>query len=99
MSSINLGEVIELSGFDEIDKGEFIVIKKIVGNYFRKFSNKMKVEKLKINLKSIHKSEKSEIFSLNFELIGDKKVISSSENRNLFIALDEGLKKILNQLD
>lgn len=99
MSSINLGEVIELSGFDEIDKGEFIVIKKIVGNYFRKFSNKMKVEKLKINLKSIHKSEKSEIFSLNFELIGDKKVISNSENRNLFIALDEGLKKILNQLD
>ena len=55
--TLELGGNIELTGFRELDPGSMIVVKKIIGNYARKFSNKVELLKLKITLKPVHGEE------------------------------------------
>ena len=98
---IKLGGSIELSGFRSIDSSSMIVIKKIIGNYAKRITElTKKLEKLHITLKPIHEREKSEKYEVHAKIIDGGKVYASEiTDRNLFVAIDGVLKKIINELD
>jgi len=91
---VELGGNIELVGFEEIDGGSMIVVKKVVGNYAKKFSEICKqFQNLKVTLKKVHEREKSEKYELQGKLVNDGKVFNSEmTDMNLFFALDKILK-------
>ena len=90
MVTMELGGNISLSGFSERDFTEMIVIKKIVGQYARKFTDHFKeFSHLNITMKTVHTSK--------FELvtkahIASKEFASEVTENNLFVALDSSLK-------
>ena len=94
--TLELGGNIELAGFKDLDGATLIVIKKIVGNYAKKFSESIQnFEKLKVTRKSVHKTEASEINEIHAQLIAaGNPTNASEEDRNLFFALDNVMKKI-----
>ena len=98
--SMQLGGNIELSGFRDIDGASMVVLKKIIGNYGRRFSEIAdKFESLKITMKPIHETEKSEKYEIHAQLIADgKPFVSEVVERNLFVAVDNALKKIVNEI-
>jgi ribosome-associated translation inhibitor RaiA len=98
--TLELGGNIELAGFSNLDGGSMVVVKKIVGNYAKKFSEiTTNFEKLSVTMKPVHKTEKSEIHELHAKLIADGKPVTSEiSDRNLFFALDKVLKKIENEI-
>lgn len=87
-----LGGNIELTGFREIDGGSMIILKKIIGNYARKFSDKLgNMEKLALTVKKVG----SDQFQLNAKLIAGGNVNTSEVvDRNLFVIADSALKKL-----
>ena len=98
--TIELGGHIELTGFSEVDKGKMVVLKKIIGNYARKFSEKStNFEKLSLTVKIVHETEASKMYELQAHLI-DNGQQSNAEltERNIFVAVDSVLKKIDNHL-
>lgn len=99
--SIKLGGNIQLSGFRAIDTSSMIVLKKIIGNYAKRIAElTKKFETLHITLKPIHEREKSEKYEVHAKVIDDGKVyVSEVTDRNLFVAVDTVLKKIVNELD
>ena len=97
---IKLGGNIQLTGFKIIDGSSMIVLKKIVGNYAKRISEiTKKFEMLHITLKPIHEREKSQKYEIHAKVIDDGKVYASeTTERNLFVAIDSTLKKIVNEL-
>jgi hypothetical protein len=93
---IELGGKISLSGFKEVKPAELIVAKKLIGSYARKFSDELKgYESLHLYLKAVHKTPGSEKFEIHGKLLfGGKMKFSEVIDRNLFIALDNVLKKL-----
>ncbi|MBU0979309.1 MAG: hypothetical protein KJ709_00750 [Nanoarchaeota archaeon] len=93
---LQLGGNIELIGFRDIDNATMIVLKKIVGNTVRKFMEKTeKFEKIALSMKTVHAREKSEIYEVHARLLClGKKFVSTTEDRNLFFAVDKSLKKL-----
>lgn len=91
-----LGGHIELSGFKDIEPASMIIVKKIVGNYVKNVSEKNdKFEKLSLNAKSIHKTEKSEKYEIRGNIIINGKSFNSEvTDRNLFVAVDTVLRKL-----
>ena len=98
--SMQLGGNIELSGFRDIDGASMVVLKKIIGNYGRRFSEIAdKLESLKVTMKPIHETEKSEKYEIHAQLMADgKPYVSEVVERNLFVAVDTALKKIENEI-
>ncbi len=100
--TLNLGEVIQLSGFRDLDRATMVVVKKMVGSYARKFSDSVEgFEKLQIDLKMIHENESSHKGTFNIvakALVKGNSVNSEVEDHNLFVGLDSALKKIESQL-
>tara|TARA_Y100000294_G_C8557187_1_gene337636 strand:- start:2091 stop:2399 length:309 start_codon:yes stop_codon:yes gene_type:complete len=98
--NMQLGGNIELSGFKDIDGASMVVLKKMIGNYAKRISEiSEKFESLHINMKPIHEREKSEMYEIHAKLIKDgKPVVSEVVERNLFIAVDSALKKIVNEI-
>jgi len=98
--SMQLGGSIELSGFRDIDSASMVVLKKIIGNYGRKFSEiAEKFEKLHVTMKPVHETEKSEKYEIHAKLINNgKPYVSEVIERNLFIAVDNALKKIESEI-
>ncbi|MFH1649493.1 MAG: hypothetical protein ABIA93_03015 [Candidatus Woesearchaeota archaeon] len=98
MADIELGGNIRLAGFNELDPSEFIVVKKVVGSYARKFSDRLgELQELSITLKSVHKQEHSEKYEIHALLIGGKSgkpLTAEITEHNLFVGLDLVLKKI-----
>ncbi|PIN72325.1 hypothetical protein COV21_02535 [Candidatus Woesearchaeota archaeon CG10_big_fil_rev_8_21_14_0_10_45_5] len=94
--NIQLGGNIELIGFSVIDRAQMVVVKKIVGNYARKFSEMAKdFEKLSLSLKKIHAIENSENYEISAKLMaGGKPLNGSVTDRNLFFGIDKVLKII-----
>ena len=94
---IELGGNITLVGFKELDYAELIVVKKVVGGYARKMSDAMKdFEDLTVTMKDVHKTPKSQKYEVHAKLMaGGKPRTSEVVDRNLFIALDSSLKKVL----
>ncbi|MGM5480233.1 MAG: hypothetical protein ACQESC_02125 [Nanobdellota archaeon] len=97
---IELGGNITLVGFKELDYGEFVVVKKLVGNYARKFSERDNMQGLTVTLKPIHKTED---VPSKFELKSKLEIDGSFYNAdvvdfNLFVGLDKVLKKLSEQV-
>lgn len=94
--TVELGGNIELTGFSDLDGASLIVLKKIVGNYARQFSEKFKkFEKLSLTMKKVHEREKSEKYELHAMIIdGGKNYNAEVTDRNLFFVLDKVLKKV-----
>lgn len=92
---------IELTGFRVIDSASMIGVKKIIGNHAKRISElTKKLETLHITLKPIHKREKSEKYEIYARVLDDGKVYASeATDRNLFVALDNVLNKLVNELD
>ena len=99
--SVNLGGNIQLTGFRDIDSSSMIVLKKIIGNYAKRIAElTKKLETLHITLKPVHQREKSEKYEVHAMIVDDGKVYASEiTERNLFVAIDSVLKKIVNELD
>ena len=85
---VQLGGNIELAGFRELDGGSMVILKKMVGNYARKFSNGSPDFKgLALTL-----NKQGDVFELQGNVtIGEKKVASQLADKNLFFALDKVL--------
>ncbi len=102
METIQLGGVIELSGFNSMDKGTMAVLKKILGNYTRKFIDKTEgFEKVSMHLKKIGPGNNEEIslFELHGKvMIKGKQFNSEITERNIFFAVDSVMKKLHNSV-
>ncbi|MBI2652093.1 hypothetical protein HYX00_01390 [Candidatus Woesearchaeota archaeon] len=96
-----LGGNIELSGFRDIDSSSMAVLKKIIGNHAKRIAElTKKLETLHITLKPVHEREKSEKYEVHAKIIDNGKVYASEiTDRNLFVAVDGVLKKLVNELD
>ncbi len=97
---MELGGNIELIGFNERDNSELIVLKKIIGNYARKFSDYLgeEYEKLVMDMKQVHGKTSSK-FEINVRLLTKSKQYTSdvTEN-NLFVCVADVLKKLEAQI-
>lgn len=93
---VKLGGNIELSGFSGIDGGTMIILKKIIGNHVKKMSNQVKnLEKISMTMKLVHDNQ----FELKAMLLDNGKPINSSATeRNIFVAVDSALKKIMSEI-
>ena len=86
---MELGGNINLEGFDELESGTLIVLKKIVGNYVKKIAEKIKFEKLELSLK-----KEAEKYKMEAKLIIEgKEKKENVEDENLFFAVDKVLGK------
>lgn len=94
--ALQLGGNIELSGFKEIDPAGMIIVKKIVGNYARKFSDQCdNFEKLSLSMKPVHETEASKKFEMHGMVIDKGRTYTSEmTDRNVFVVIDSVLKKI-----
>ena len=92
---LKLGGSIELSGFKAVDRSAMVILKKIIGNYARRIAdNSQNFEALKLRVKKV----RDNIFELNCQMIDNGNVVTSSvEDRNIFVAVDSALKKIIEQ--
>ena len=97
--TIELGGNIVLTGFKERDPAELVVIKKIVGNYARKFSDNVEgYESLNLIMKPIG-GEKAHKFQINAKLMHSGKMTTAEVTEiNLFVCVSDVLKKLENQL-
>ena len=97
----NMGGNIELTGFRDIDSSSMTVLKKIINNHAKRISHiAKKLEVLHITLKAVHEREKSEKYEVHAKIIDDGKVYASEiTERNLFIAVDSALNKIIKEMD
>jgi ribosome-associated translation inhibitor RaiA len=95
---IELGGNIFLEGFSELNGGEMIIIKKLVGNYVKEVTEKRgNFEKLNLNLNKSQLGEKN-IFHLQAELHAGDRINAEARDGNIFFALDKALKDINNSL-
>lgn len=91
---MDLGEQIELVDFSS-DSSELIVLKKIIGNYVKRLSERNEFERLVLTHKSVH-TNKHEIHG---RLIANgQECFCDVSDNNIFFAVDECLKKLQNQL-
>lgn len=97
---MQLGGNIELSGFRDLDGSSMVILKKMVGNYAKRMSELTeKFENLKLTMKPVHETEKSELYEIHAQLMDNgKPVVSEVTERNLFVAIDSALKKIVSEI-
>ena len=89
---IELGGNITLINFDHIDRNLLIVIKKIVGNYTKKFSESFD------DFKSIEVTlEDNEENKIKVKVDATQVKETEAHDKNLFFALDKALGAILKQ--
>jgi len=89
MKMIELGGSIFLENFETIEQGQLIVVRKVVGNYTKKISEKHKDFK-KITVTIIPETK----FKVKVTLETAETKEAEAENQNLFFALDQALAKI-----
>lgn len=101
MDNIKLGGNIELTGFNDLDKSSMVVLKKIVGNYARRMSDiASQFDSLSLVMKPVHETEASKKFEIHAKLMDKGKPITSEvTDRNLFVAIDSSLKKVINSIE
>lgn len=88
--TVTLGGSIELTGFSGLDGASMIVVKKLVGSYARKFSDKMQnFEKLSMTL------SKSGTYTITATLkAAGQEFVGEASAENLFFALDKAFKEL-----
>lgn len=87
---MELGGGINLENFEVVEPGKLIVVKKVVGNYTKTISEKIKGFK-KITVKL----DKKDDFEISVKVEAEKTIETASKNKNLFFALDEALSQVL----
>ena len=87
---IELGGNIKLDGFDGIQPAQLIVIKKVVGNFAKQYSEKVDVKELLVSIEDDKKNK------VTIKLNED--VSESDEGDNLFFVLNGLLVKIRDKL-
>lgn len=95
--TLELGGNIQLSGFKDLIPGSMTIIKKIVGTYAKRYGDLVEnFEKLSLHCKPIHKTtEEAKNFHIDAKVVYSGKVTTSkAEERNIFTAIDDSLKKI-----
>jgi ribosome-associated translation inhibitor RaiA len=94
--AVTLGGNIELIGFRDLDPANLIVLKKIVGNSVRHFSERLpRFERFTLAMKRVHEREHSEIYEIHARLRHEGKLtVASMEDRNLFFAVDKCIKRL-----
>ncbi|MGM5485086.1 MAG: hypothetical protein ACQEP1_04405 [Nanobdellota archaeon] len=96
---IQLGGNIQLSGFSDMEGGDMIIVKKIVGNHVKRISELVNdFQDIKINRKSVHETEGSEKHEIKITLNADKQFNAEVTERNLYIGIDKALKKVINSI-
>ncbi|MBU0667404.1 MAG: hypothetical protein ABIC91_04500 [Nanoarchaeota archaeon] len=98
---IELGGNITLVGFKDLDHAELIVVKKMVGSYARKMSDLSEdFEGLTVTMKEVHKTAKNnQQYEIHGKLMqGGKPYTSEVTDRNIFVAMDKVLKKIIAEI-
>ncbi len=93
MDTMQLGGNIELAGFNEVDRAQLVVLKKMIGNFTRGYSEMSKIEKLVVSM-----SKEGEEYNVAAELSGDKPAKSENKSKNLFFAVGNVLEDIKKQL-
>lgn len=95
-----LGGNISLTGFREIDRTQMVVLKKIVGTFGKKYSKICnKFESLHVTMKPVHETDKSRIYEIHVKCMDNGTPINSNtEDRNLFVAVSDALKKIESEI-
>ena len=95
--TIELGGHITLVGFKELESGELIVVKKIVGSYARKMADSSQnFENLTVTLKTVHGTPRSEKYELHARLLDNGHLYTGETvDRNLFVALDNCLRRVI----
>jgi ribosome-associated translation inhibitor RaiA len=98
--AVSLGGNIELVGFKQVSMADVVVVKKLVGHYTRKIQeHSQNFEKVQISLKEIHKIDNNAKHEIHVKAIDAGKAFSSEVvDKNIFIALDEALKKVLAEI-
>jgi len=98
---IQLGGGIQLAGFAGIDSASMDIVRKMVGTFANKSgSHDRAYEGLKVTLKEVHKREKSELYEVHAHLFAKgNKFNAISTDRNLFVALDDALKKVAHEAE
>jgi hypothetical protein len=93
---IQLGGSIELSGFKDIDRGSMVILKKIVGNYVKKFNEKVEnFQKLSLHVKKVHSNEEHALYEFQANLMANGKIYPAEvSDRNVFAAVDNIIKKL-----
>lgn len=87
---IELGGSIFLENFEIIEPGQMIVVRKVVGNYTKKISEKHTDFK-KITVSIVPETK----YKLTAKLETSETKESEAENPNLFFALDKALAKFM----
>jgi len=95
---LELGGSITLSGFKEIDRGSMAILKKIIGNYAKKFSETCEqFESLSLTIKTV--SRDSHKFEMHGKVLDNGKVFTTEVvDHNLFFVVDKALKKMENSM-
>jgi hypothetical protein len=89
-----LGGNIELRGFNALDGGSMIVLKKIIGNYARRFADSHQSEKLALTL-----AQNADTYALTGSvLLQGREFRAEHAGKNVFFLVDSVLKKIEEQL-
>ncbi len=95
---LKLGGNITLSGFS-LEPVEMIVVKKIIGNYAKKISEKTDYQDIRVILKKTQKA-KTFLHEISVSAKTSKKILAAdSVNHNLYTALSEALNKIYSQAE
>ncbi|MBI2548481.1 hypothetical protein HYW21_03965 [Candidatus Woesearchaeota archaeon] len=89
-------EKVELVGFHDLEPAEFDLLTKRSITHTKKLVKHCNtLEQVVITKKNVHEREKSQIYELHFRILNRGKVSSVVvTERNLFLALDEGFKKV-----
>ena len=98
--SLQLGGNIELVGFKQVSMSDVVIVKKVVGHYTRKIQeSSTSFNKITIILKEIHKIENSTKHEIHVKADDNGKTFSAEVvDKNLFVALDSALKKVLAEI-
>ncbi len=93
---IELGGNIKLVGFRDVEPAKLIVVKKVVGNYARKFAEQItSFEELLVDLKELKDGADNLTYAVIGQIIVDGKEITSEViHGNLFFGLDQTLSKL-----
>ena len=94
--TIELGGSITLAGFKDVDRSSMAILKKIIGNYAKKFSETCSnFESLSLTMKKVHESDTSGKYELHGKVLdGGKLFTSEVVDHNLFFSVDKALKKM-----
>jgi ribosome-associated translation inhibitor RaiA len=98
--TVALGGNIELKGFGEIDKPSLVIVKKVIGNYAKRFAERNRdFSKVTLTLKTIHEHEQGGKFEIKGMLVlGGSTANAEIIDKNLFYAIDTVLKKLENEI-